>query len=247
MALRNEMIHEARVIPLDGRAASFAGAAPVHGRYARALGRRHARRRHHELHRQDRRRCQRARVVSQRRHCISRSASRAPAPTRCSTTVTIDDPLTWTRPWTMAFPLQRDRPTACSSTPATKGTTGCATSSLPPASRKGADKEQRRPHDSLACRSRSCPDVGVGHHCRPGRRHPRGIRVEALVSDRHRAALRRHGHDYPAEVVPLCRRTGQPPAAGGVGQPGRGRRRRARHADPVRHQSARRRRVGHRR
>ena len=49
-AIRYEMIHETRVIPLDGRAARRHEHPLVHGRRARPLGRRHARRRDDELH-----------------------------------------------------------------------------------------------------------------------------------------------------------------------------------------------------
>ena len=44
-----EMIHEARVIPTDGRAAARAGDRTVPGRIARTVGRHHARRRDDEL------------------------------------------------------------------------------------------------------------------------------------------------------------------------------------------------------
>ena len=48
-----EMVHDTRVIPLDGRP-HLAGSDPaVHGRRARPLGRQHAGRRDHQLHRQD--------------------------------------------------------------------------------------------------------------------------------------------------------------------------------------------------
>ena len=40
--IRNEMIHETRVIPLDGRPHVGKGIADLHGRFARALGRQHA-------------------------------------------------------------------------------------------------------------------------------------------------------------------------------------------------------------
>ena len=48
-----EMVHDTRVIPLDGRPHIASNDPPVHGRCARPLGRQHARRRDHELHRQD--------------------------------------------------------------------------------------------------------------------------------------------------------------------------------------------------
>ena len=45
----NEMIHDARIVPLDGRAHLDTGHPPVDGRPARALGRRHAGGRNHQL------------------------------------------------------------------------------------------------------------------------------------------------------------------------------------------------------
>ena len=48
-----EMIHDVRIIPLDGRPQPADERASVDGRLARALGRRHARRRDDELQRQE--------------------------------------------------------------------------------------------------------------------------------------------------------------------------------------------------
>ena len=48
-----EMIHDTRVIPLDGRPRLGVEHQAVHGRRARPLGRRHAGGRDDELHRQD--------------------------------------------------------------------------------------------------------------------------------------------------------------------------------------------------
>jgi hypothetical protein len=73
VALRNEMIHEARMIPTDGRKHVSPGIRILHGRFSRALGRRDARRRHHELQRQDWRRRERPRDLPQRRvHVVER-------------------------------------------------------------------------------------------------------------------------------------------------------------------------------
>ena len=51
VAILVEMVHEARIIPLDGRP-HVSGSAAVAGRLARPLGRRYARRRDYELRRQ---------------------------------------------------------------------------------------------------------------------------------------------------------------------------------------------------
>ena len=53
VAITYEIIHEARVIPLDGRPHVGASDPRAHGRRARPLGRRHARRRDDELHAAD--------------------------------------------------------------------------------------------------------------------------------------------------------------------------------------------------
>ena len=49
VVLLNEMVHDVRVVPLDGRPQPARGDAPVEGRLARALGRRHARRDDHQF------------------------------------------------------------------------------------------------------------------------------------------------------------------------------------------------------
>ena len=107
VALRNEMIHEARVIPLDGRPhlspvlRSYMG--DTRGRWdgdtlvldtvnvtdktgVGANGR--------------------ALFHSEALHVIERFTRTAAGTLQYS--VTIDDPRMWTRPWTMSFPLQRD-------------------------------------------------------------------------------------------------------------------------------------------
>ena len=55
VVLRNEMIHETRVIPLDGRPPLSPTHSLLHGRFARALRGQHARRADDELQRRDRR------------------------------------------------------------------------------------------------------------------------------------------------------------------------------------------------
>ena len=53
VAIRYEMVHDFRVIPLDGRAHLAAVGSSVHGRRARAMGRRHARRGDAQFHGQE--------------------------------------------------------------------------------------------------------------------------------------------------------------------------------------------------
>ena len=67
VAIRYEMIHETRIIPLDGRAHLPTVAPLVHGRRARPLGRQHAGRRDDELQRQDRGPGQREHAHDERR------------------------------------------------------------------------------------------------------------------------------------------------------------------------------------
>ena len=84
----------------DGRPSARRRALPrLDGRLARPLGRRHAGRRHDELHRQD------ELPRSGRRTCTWSSASRASTPTRSNTASRVEDPTTWTRPWTVAYPM----------------------------------------------------------------------------------------------------------------------------------------------
>ena len=99
VVLFTEMIHDARVVPMDGRPHHAAEPACVDGRLARPLGRRHAGHRHDEFHRPDELPRARARI------CISSSASRGSTPTRSNTASRVDDPTTWTRPWTVAYPM----------------------------------------------------------------------------------------------------------------------------------------------
>ena len=88
-----EMVHDARIVRMNAEHAA-ADDSQVDGRFGRPLGRRHAGRRHHELHRQD--------AVSRRdaRTCTSSSASRASTPRRCSTGSRSKIRTTWATPWT---------------------------------------------------------------------------------------------------------------------------------------------------
>ncbi len=75
VVLHSEMIHEARVIPLDGRPPLGAGCTVVGRRFARPLGGRHARHRDEELQRErvDRDQC------GVRDGCAASSSVRPPA------------------------------------------------------------------------------------------------------------------------------------------------------------------------
>ena len=83
VVLHSEMIHEARVIPLDGRPHLGAGRQVVGRRFARPLGRRHAGDQHHQLQRErlDRDQCGGG---TAERHCAQpgRARGRAPHPRR---------------------------------------------------------------------------------------------------------------------------------------------------------------------
>ena len=121
-----EIIHEARVIPLDGRPHVGAGHPRAHGRRARPLGRRHARRRDDELHRR------RGVPRRQRRDAAaSPSASRGRRRTGSRGPRRSTIPATWTAPWTIAMPLTRGSAARCWRSSATRATTACATSSAP--------------------------------------------------------------------------------------------------------------------
>ena len=118
VAIRYEMIHETRVIPLDGRA---------------------ARRQRHPHDMGDARgRWEGDTLVVETTNFKERSVYRNANPdtlmlterfTRVSPeqvrwAVTVDDPTTWTKPWTFAMPLTMDDRAVPRPTSATRGTTG---------------------------------------------------------------------------------------------------------------------------
>ena len=128
VAIVNEMIHETRIVPLDGRPHVGFCDQDVARRLARPLRRRHARRRDDELHGPHGRRRQRRRPAAQRSaedhgalHARRRRPHRLPDDGRRSADVdrAVDD----------AVPAEaRRRATACSSTRATRATSRCSTS-----------------------------------------------------------------------------------------------------------------------
>ena len=101
-----EMIHDTRVIYTDGRPHVGPSIRQYLGDCARPLGRRHARGRNDELHRPDEhRRRQRQRPAPQRRDEASPSASRGSTRRRSMLSVTVDDPKTYVKPFTMLLDL----------------------------------------------------------------------------------------------------------------------------------------------
>ena len=95
-----EMIHDVRIIPLDGRPPLPRERPPVDGRLARPLGGRHAGRRDDEFQRQE------SVPRIQREHAHDRALharGRGHAPLQ----FTVDDPATWTTPWTAEAPMTK--------------------------------------------------------------------------------------------------------------------------------------------
>ena len=100
VAIRYEMVHETRIIPLDGRPQSASTSSWTWATRG-ALGRRHARRRNDEL--------QGAHGVSRRASHLKLTERFKPiAPKAIEWSVTVDDPHTWARPWTFAMKLTND-------------------------------------------------------------------------------------------------------------------------------------------
>ena len=98
-----EMIHDARIIPLDGRSACGRGDSPVAGRLARPVGRRHAGGRDHQLHPGERTRADRLR--RQRDHAARRTLHAGRRPDTIDYEFTVSDPIEYTRPWTASIPM----------------------------------------------------------------------------------------------------------------------------------------------
>ena len=101
VVVRTEMIHSARLIPLDAARPHVGQEHPaVERRLARPLGRRHARRRDDELQRSGR-----ASGTRRRRVQGDRALHARRPPTRSPTRSPWTIPTTWTRPWTAEMPL----------------------------------------------------------------------------------------------------------------------------------------------
>ena len=95
VAIRYEMIHETRIIPLDGRPPLSQPIRQLHGRLARPLGGRHAGRGDHELQRHDRRDGERPRAADSDALKMIERFTRIDADT-IQYEATVDDPKTWT-------------------------------------------------------------------------------------------------------------------------------------------------------
>ena len=100
VVILNEMVHDARIIPLDG-GSLHEGRDPVDGRLARAVGGRHPGRRHHELLQQELvHRALRATTAM----TLQERFTRIDAETLLYE-FTVEDPATWTAPWTVEVPM----------------------------------------------------------------------------------------------------------------------------------------------
>ena len=144
VVILQEMIHETRIIPLDGRRSRGGNGAPMARRFARPLGQRHAGRRDHQLQRQG----------GVQRVC----AATTPASSSGSVALarigwTTSSPST-TRPSTPDRGPCRCRSfwaPVTSSTRATRGTTGCRTSSQAPERRIRSLSSVRRRDGDPVC------------------------------------------------------------------------------------------------
>ena len=105
VAIVVEMIHDARIIPLDGRSHLSPIDAAVAGRLPRSLGRGHLGHRHHELHREGLRERRRRHRLSEETHIMWSSASPASTLTRSTTGSRLPIRRCGQRPWTAAAPM----------------------------------------------------------------------------------------------------------------------------------------------
>ena len=105
VAILHEEIHEVRLIPLDGRPHAGAGDPSVAGRFARPLGRRHARRRDDELPAgRDVQVSRRSRHAPRHRALPPRRAGRHRLPVHGR-----EPDVLFTRPWTATLPMRPER------------------------------------------------------------------------------------------------------------------------------------------
>ena len=95
----HEMIHEARVVPLDGRP-RLNDTSGLDRRHARPLGRRHAGRRDDEFQRQ----AQLPRIDD--RSAPGRALHARRCEDRLELRLTVSDPTTWEKPWTVLLPMR---------------------------------------------------------------------------------------------------------------------------------------------
>ena len=113
VVFRNEMIHEARVIPLDGRPHASPEIQDLDGRFPRALGRQDIGRGDYQLQREFLRRRSEAggfgdagAIATDQLRLIERF-TRTDQDT-IQYEITVNDPKTWTAPWKISMPLRRD-------------------------------------------------------------------------------------------------------------------------------------------
>ena len=111
--------------------------AQLHGRVARPVGRRHARRRDAQFQRQG--------AVSRRRRPTCELIERYTrvAADRVDFRLTFEDDTQWTQPWTAAYSCARPK-ASCTNTRATKATMACATSSRTHATKSGRPRPRPR-------------------------------------------------------------------------------------------------------
>ena len=135
-----EMIHDVRIIPLDGRPQPPSERASVDGRLARPLGRRHARRRDDELQREES-----VQGLDENMKVIERL--RRVADDTIEYNFTVEDKSMWARPWS-AEAVMRKTAVRCSSTRATKATSVSTTRSSAPGSRSRRPPKRAAKKDS---------------------------------------------------------------------------------------------------
>ena len=99
VTVTHEMMHDTRIIPMDGRPHLVSAHPPVHGRLAGTLGRQHAGHRRHEPPPEHE-----LPGTGATLHLIERYTRTAQAALRYE--VTIDDPHTFERPWTAVLDLE---------------------------------------------------------------------------------------------------------------------------------------------
>ena len=122
VAIRYEMIHETRIIPLDGRPHLGQAIRPYMGD-----GRGHWEGDTLVVETTNFRQETAYRGADPRSLRLIERFTRVAAD-KVMWAVTVDDPRTWTRPWAFAVPLTMNDDEAILSTPVTKGTTACGTS-----------------------------------------------------------------------------------------------------------------------
>ena len=104
VVILTEMVHDARIIPLDRKPHLALAPAAVARRLARPLGGSHAGHRHYQLLPRN----QPQGFHRPNLHLVERF-TRVRTPIPCSTNSPSTDPTTWTKPWTAQGPMRRSR------------------------------------------------------------------------------------------------------------------------------------------